>query len=102
MNDALASWIVTAVVVAGSALAFGLVKRWTGASLAEILFRWDPRKPRPVLPHPSTTVGSDEFERVHESAGKTPLPARTIFAMHVEKAWTVHPVHVALHKSSKE
>jgi hypothetical protein len=105
MNDALASWIVTAVVVAGSALAFGLVKRWTRASLAEILFRWDPRTPRSVLPHPSTIVGSDEFERVHETAGKTPPSAWTIRSVYLKtpgSALTAYALDFDLHKISKE
>jgi hypothetical protein len=47
MDNAVGPWIVTAVVLADAALMLLLVKHWTGATIAEILFRWDPREPRP-------------------------------------------------------
>jgi hypothetical protein len=47
MDNAVGAWIVTAVVLADAALMLQLVKHWTGATIAEILFRWDPREPRP-------------------------------------------------------
>lgn len=48
MNDPVQAWIVAAIVAAGGLLMVALAKRWTGASLQEILFSWDPRQPKPL------------------------------------------------------
>jgi hypothetical protein len=77
MDNALGAWIVTAVVFAGAALLVLLVKHWTGASVAEILFRWDPREPRPsssrtrVQTRQADLAELAELKRISEVFNKT-------------------------------
>jgi hypothetical protein len=71
MDNALGAWIVTAVVFAGAALLVLLVKHWTGASVAEILFRWDPREARPSQSRAPRPTELNELERINEDFGES-------------------------------
>jgi hypothetical protein len=77
MDNALGAWIVTAVMFAGAALLVLLVKHWTGASVAEVLFRWGPREPRPSSSTTRVQTTQDdlaelaELKRISEVFNKT-------------------------------
>lgn len=71
MDNALGAWIVTAVVFAGAALLVLLVKHWTGASVSEILFRWDPREARPSQSRAPRPTELSELERINKDFGES-------------------------------
>ena len=47
MDSTIGGLIVVLIELLGAILMVYLVSRWTGASIKEILFKWDPRKKRP-------------------------------------------------------
>lgn len=62
MNDPVGAWIVTSIIIAGATAIVLLVKRWTGTTVREILFEWDPRQTRPKRPNLIPPSGTETHE----------------------------------------
>jgi hypothetical protein len=60
MDNAFGAWAVAAVVLAGGGVMILLVRHWTGASVAEILFKWDPREARKSSSRTAQLIERDE------------------------------------------